>query len=175
MQPASSQDGKSDKWRSQIAEERRLRNLPSSVKVWSPFMQATGLRVTERISEILDVFAASKLSDLGANLFESTSFSEKKKLLEHQYCDVSQNPKYKSCTNQIGITGCLATSTVLYSFGRDRLILPFELALLQGHRRGIKFPDSMSSSQIRDLMGEGMHLACLGTVVWCLCLTKGLI
>ena len=138
-------------------------------------MEATGLRVTERISQILDLVAASKFLDLGVDLYQCIPFSEKKKILEHVYCDVSQNPKFKSCTNQHGITGCLATSTTLYSFGRDRLVLPFELALLQGHRRGIKFPQAMTSSQIRDLMGEGMSLPCLGTVVWCAYITKGLL
>ena len=140
-------------------------------------MQATGLRVTERISEILEIVATVKLMELGQNLLEAVTipFSQKKKLLEHVYCDVSQNPMFKNYTNKDGISGCLTTSTTLYSFGRDRLVLPCELAMFQGHRRGFRFPPSRPSLQIRDLMGEGMNLPCLGTVVWCLYATKGLL
>lgn len=136
-------------------------------------MQATGLRRTERICDLLDMVAAAKLLELGESPVNKP-FSKMKELLQDVYCDVSQNPKFRSYTNKNGITGCLATSTVLYSFGRDRLVLPFELALLQGHRRGFKFPDDMPISKIRDLMGEGMSLPCLGTVVWCVYLIKGL-
>ena len=128
---------------------------------------------TERVNELIEVVAASKLKDLGV-LQDALSFSEKQKLLEHVYCDVSQNPRFKSCTNSKGITGCLATSTILYSFGKDRIVLPLELSMIQGHRRGFHYPESVSSNQIRDLCGEGMSLPCLGVVIWCMYLTKGL-
>lgn len=165
----------SEKWRVQIAEWRKSLALPSGVRVWSHLMEAKGLNVTERVGEILEIVAAVKLVESGVNILQDLPFSHKKELLKHVYCDVSQNPKFKSHTNQEGITGCLTTSTLLYSFGRDRVVLPVELAMIQGHRRGFKFPPEMPSSKIRDLMGEGMNLPCLGTVVWCLYLTKGLI
>ena len=138
-------------------------------------MQAQGLNRTERVSELLEVVASTKLLEQGVDILQPIPFSQKKQLLQHVYCDVSQNPKFRNCTNKDGITGCLATSTVLYSFGRDRALLPFELAMLQGHGRGLRFPEGMPGSQIRDLMGEGMNLPCLATIVWSLYVTKGLL
>ena len=128
---------------------------------------------SDRVKAILNTVAAVKLQEQGVNLSNLPPFSVKKNLLKNVFCDVSQNPKHKSYTNSRGITGCLATSTVLYSYGHDRIVLPVELAMFQGHRRGFEYPPTITSNQIRDLAGEGMCLPCLATIVWCMYLTKG--
>ena len=139
-------------------------------------MVGTGVPQTERVASILDTFALLKLREFGYNLHSlgKLAFSTKKDILEHVYVDVSQNPQYRAFTSQKGVTPCLATSTRLYSFGRDRMLLPFEQLMLQGHRRSFQIPESMRSSQIRELAGEGMALPCLGTVLWSIYLLKGL-
>ena len=173
MQP--NQDSDPDaKWKLQCAEWRFSEGFPSSLKVWSPEMQATRLNVTPRVAEILDLVAATKLRELGVNLASPIPFLSKKKLLKEVSCDASQNPKFRSFTNTQQMTGCLATSTVLYSFGSDRLVTGFELALMQGNRRGLKYPRQMRNSEIRNLSGEGMALPCLATIVWAAFLVKGL-
>ena len=173
--PVLTQDSDaSGKWVAQCADWRTQLGLPSGLKVWSPWMQAQGLNVTDRISELLDLVAASKLKELGVNLLKPLDFETKKEKLKDVFCDVSQNPKYRSFTNSDGVTGCLATSTILYSFGRDRLVTPFELALFQGHRRGVKYPSGMRGNEIKSLAGEGMFLPSLATVIWSMYLLKGL-
>ena len=148
--------------------------LPSGLKVCDQEeSQAVGMPKSDRVKAILNVVAAVKLKEKGIKLGNPLPFSVKKDLLKNVFCDVSQNPKRSSFTNSRGVTGCLATSTALYSFGHDRIVLPVELAMFQGHRRGFQYPSSISSNQIRDLAGEGMCLPCLGTIIWCMYLTKG--
>ena len=163
----------------QITTWRESLGLPSTFqlgRVWSDHMVAAGMKRTSRICHLLDMVAVQKLTSYGCGLLNlhSMSLDEKISLLKDTFCDVSQNPKFASFTNIEGTTGCLATSTTLYSFGKDRAVLPFELALFQGHRRGIRFPEKMKPNQIRDLCGEGMNLCSLGSVIWAMYLLKGL-
>ena len=139
-------------------------------------MKSTGLSKTKRIQELLDMVALQSLVWKGVSPLNATlmNAAQKGEHLQHVFCDVSQNPRYASFTNHSGISPCLATSTILYSFARDRVVLPFELLMFMGHRRGIKIPPSAKPSQIRDLAGEGMHLASLGSVVWALYSIKGM-
>ena len=134
-------------------------------------MVGTGMNLTPRIACLLDCVAAELLGkDFRGR---DTPFSEKQQLLRHAYADVSQNPKYRSFTKN-SLTGCLTTSTLLYSYRRDGLVLPIELMTIQGHRRDLSIPESMTGNNLKDLAGEGMFLGCLATVLWSLYLTKGL-
>jgi hypothetical protein len=153
----------------QLSEWREKIGLPESMTPWSRDMKASGVSQTERVKQLLDAVAAERLGVENLDL----PWSQKQKLLKDVYCDISQNPKFKPYTSKEGITGCLSTSTMLYSFARDGAVLPFELLLFQGHRRDLKVPPSLSSNQTRDLAGEGMSLPCLGTVLWAVYLTKG--
>lgn len=138
-------------------------------------MKARGLSLTPRIREILDLVAAERLKSFcGLKQAASSTWEQRRELLRGVYCDVSQNPKFASYTNAQGITGCLATSSNLYSYGRDRVVLPIEYILIQGHRRGMQFPHDMRSSEIKCLAGEGMFLPSLASVIWAMYLVKGL-
>ena len=163
-----------ESWISQCAAWRESLGLPSDAKIWSHKMVATGLSATSRVKEILDLVAAEKLKKYGLSNVLRMSKEEKQELLRGVFCDVSQNPKFASYTNEANVTGCLATSTILYSYGRDRVVLPFEHLMFQGHRRGIVFPPEIKSTQIKTLAGEGMALPCLGSVIWAMYLLKGL-
>ena len=162
-------DSSGSRWAVQIGEWKSKINMPDSVKPWSEEMVGTGISKTARVKALLDVIAFEKLGVAQLEL----SFQEKKRALQNVYCDLSQNPRFRSYTNGEGITGCLCTSTVLYSYGRDGAVLPLELLRFQGHRRDIVIPEDMSGNQVRDLAGEGMALPCLGTVLWAVYLTKG--
>ena len=154
-------------WARQLSEWREKLMMPESMKLWSPHME---FQTTDRCRAILDVVVVAKLGLEAANM----SFHEIKAKLTHVYCDLSQNPKFMGYTNDRGVTGCLATSTMLYSFARDGLLLPYELLLLQGHSRSLKIPDHVTSHQMKTLAGEGISLPCLGTVLWAVYLTNGL-
>lgn len=94
--------------------------------------------------------------------------------LEDVYIDVSQNPCRRPFSNSQGIMKCLTTSTILYSFRRDGLVLPFELMLLQGHGLDTRIPASLSQRQLHDLAGMGICLPCMGIVFLSMMLTVGL-
>lgn len=170
-------------WKVQLAEwaESLGVNIQDIAGIWTKDMTGTGiLPLSERATAISDLVATEKFltvcdfshRDLGT--VKALPFPTKKQMLKGVFCDISQNPKYRSCTSSEGFTGCLATSTMLYSYGKDRVVLPFELVLFQGHRRGIRFPTNMKPSKIRDLAGEGMSLPCLGSIIWAAYLLKGL-
>ena len=142
--------------------------------LWSGEMKGRGLSLTNRNKTILDLVAAEKLKGLGLQKAQTLTWEQRQSLLKGVFCDVSQNPKFASYTNDHGVTGCLATPTILYSYGKDRIVLPFEYILFQGHRRGMQFPTQMKSSEIKTLAGEGMFLASLGSVIWAMYLLKGL-
>ena len=95
-----------------------------------------------------------------------------KALMQDMYVDVSQNPARRAWTNHAGVSKCLTTTTCMYSFGRDRVCLPVELLFLQGHTREVILPGKMSQNAIKNLAGEGMCLPCLGSLLYCLRLTK---
>ena len=123
--------------------------LPSGLidGMWSNGMKMPS--ETPRVKALLDLVATERLMYACSNqqtpISEIKEFSQERKqeLLKHVFCDISQNPKFRSCTGNDGVTGCLTTSTLLYSYGKDRMVLPFELMLFQGHRRGLKIPQDM--------------------------------
>ena len=118
---------------------------------------------------ILDCVALEKLKPRDNDL----DFAAKKAILSNVYTDISQNPIRRNFTNARGITGTITTSTMLYSFHRDGIILPLELMMLQGHRRDFSIPYNMTSMQLKELAGEGIFLPCLGVVLWAMYITKG--
>ena len=170
-------------WQLQAKDIRKNLGVPMSLKPWSAredeFLM-TGLSKTNRILEILDLAVIDTLvakhqgssTDAIIELNRATSPRELKALMSDIYVDVSQNPVRKAWTNRNRVSKCLTTSTQLFSLARDRMILPIELLYLQGHTREVRIPSSMSQTSIRDLAGEGMHLACLGTLLYCLRITN---
>lgn len=164
-------------WKIQAQEWRDGLGIPSTFpSVWAEDMKATGISVTDRIRELLDLAAVQSLIYKGKKLNEIATMNRglKESYLYDLYCDVSQNPRFACFTNSKGIAPGLATSTIMYSYAKDRLVLPLELLMFQGHRRGVKLPQTVKSQQIRDLAGEGMNLASLGSVIWALYVVKGL-
>ncbi|CAE7321342.1 unnamed protein product [Symbiodinium sp. CCMP2592] len=147
--------------------------MPADMKPWTPHMQGVGLPKSQRVLEVLDLFAwQALLQRTTASVALRMSFADKKTMLQDAYVDVSQNPKFCSVNSPGKPVGCLTTSTILYSYGRDRVLIPQEYMLLQGHRRGYKLP--ASGNQVRQLAGEGICLPVLGVVIWAMYLVKGL-
>ena len=153
-------------WKVQLTAWRGKLSMPESCKLWSSGSKAV---LTERMKGILDAVAFEKLGAAGLSM----NFKERRTALSNVFCDVSQNPMFRTFTNSVGITGCLSTSTCLFSFGRDDFVLPIELLYFQGHGRSLSIPPHMRQQQIRDLAGEGISLPCLGVIMWAIYLTKG--
>ena len=70
---------RSDKWRTQLAEARSKLGLPSRLRLWVDDMEANGMPKTERVKEIIEFVAASKLKEKGFNILKPLAFSTKKK------------------------------------------------------------------------------------------------
>ena len=88
--------------------------------------------------------------------------------------DYSQNPFRRAFTNSCGRNYTLTTSTTLYHFGRDRILLPPEYMRMQGWDSTMVVPGDMTATELRVLAGEGMALPCLASVLYGIYLVKGL-
>ncbi len=126
---------------------------------------------------ILDCVAIEKLGG-AENAFKLMQSPNANQLimaaLEDIFVDVSQNPVRRAFTNSEGISKCIHTATLLYSYQRDGLILPLELMLFQGHLLDMEVPESMRPKQLHDMAGQAICLPCLGLIVTTLMITVGL-
>ena len=147
--------------------------LPADVRHSSPWSSAgfslPGLKKVPRILEVLDL---AVLGYLGEQLRPNMSMRDMQEQCSELFTDVSQNPARRSYTHraqdQSNVSKCLTTSTVLYTHGRDRLVLPQELLYFQGHSLDVRVPPGMKASALRDLAGEGICLPCLATLIYAL-------
>lgn len=154
-----------DDWRLDLGCKGFLRNIRpwTTVAPW----RYKGINVTQRHLEILDCVALHFLG--GAKRAEEIlSKSNARDLivgtLQHAVVDLSQNPIRRAFSDIDGTAKCLTTSSVLYSFSRDRILLPFEKMLLQGHSMTLKIPRSMPNKCLNELAGMGISLPTLGLI-----------
>ncbi|CAE7367985.1 unnamed protein product [Symbiodinium sp. CCMP2456] len=133
-------------------------------------MTGAGLSLTDREKAILDLVVAERL---GVAACQQLTWTEMREKLKHVYADLSQNPAYLWRTNDQGNNRCLVTSSRLYSFFRDGVLLPSELLRLQGPRRSLHIPSNVPCNSVKALAGEGFCLPCFASVLWAAYLTKG--
>lgn len=167
-----------DKWKQQSAEWRANMNVGADVKPWTSHkeFQGSGLKHTDRCWELMDLVALETLISSGFRKPIDKALQDQswvKKQLGNVLVDLSQNP-VRRCFTKNGKTPCLTTSSHIYTFGRDSLLVPLEHMILQGHKRTIEIPPKMSGKQLKELAGEGMSLPCLALIVWCLVLVNRL-
>ncbi len=144
------------------------------MKLWTsnPDFAGQGLPNTERVFQIVDLAAMQAVGgtpEMVVKAKKDGPFLRKK--LSDLVLDVSQNPDRHAYTKN-GKFPCLTTSSFLYWYHRDGILVPLEHMLLQGHRRTLEIPDTMTPRLLRQLAGEGMSLPCLGLLVWCMAMTK---
>lgn len=170
-------------WQLQAMDLRKSFGVPASLHPWTQprgKFELKGISQTPRILELMDLAVLQKAmfkhcGDVDEAIRELNQLDTSKKLKDFMagfFIDVSQNPIRRPWTNRYGVTKCLTTSTCLCSFTGDRTVLPVELLHMQGHTREVMVPNSMAQNSIRDLAGEGMHLACLGSLLYCLRITE---
>ena len=102
---------------------------------------------------MLDLTAAKALSRPGAA-----------KGLKDIYVDVSQSLDRNCFSSAEGIVPCFTSSTELYSYGQDRIILPEEMLAMHGFG-AVTVPDSVDIRDLKRMAGTGMSLPCLGTIL----------
>ena len=116
-----------------------------------------GLSLTKRVLDVLDVTAIKVLE----------RNHQPQNGLKNIYVDVSQSIMRNTYTNLDNISPCLTTSTELYSFGHDRVILPQEMMAMHGYQR-ITVPETILPRDLKTMVGGGMSLPCIGTVLMAL-------
>ena len=93
----------------------------------------------------------------------------KKKRTVPWYIDLSQSADRRSWSSQ---PHCLATSTILYSYGLQRLLTSSELMVMQGYDpSSVSGLETVSNQQRRHATGEGMALPCIGSIMLALALS----
>ena len=159
-------------WR---VDSRKWRGQLQITPTFSPWTSRTefrgqGLPQCERVLDLLDLVVAQKISDL--QLSGRMSFKALQEKLADVYVDVSQGHVRRPFTPQKGPSHCLTTSSAVYSFARDAMVLPLEMLMWHGHKSSVTLPPNMSQKSLAKLAGEGMALPSLGTVIWALFLLK---
>ena len=147
------------KWQSQSFQARDSLGVSSSFNVWTsrPNFAGEGIPLTARVRDLMDVTAARVLSE--------------QRSMSGIYLDVSQAHNRKCHTNFNGISPCCTTSTILYSFGHDRIILPSELLAIHGYS-GLQIPESVSERDLKHMVGSCIALPCIGTLLLALHILK---
>ena len=130
--------------------------------------RGAGMRLNDRKKDLLDVVVADRMYR-SKKLHQGLDSKQIAELMKDVWLDVSQSHSRKVTSTAPRRT--LTTSSEVYAFGRDRVLLPTEHLALQGHfAPTLKLP--LTARQVRSLAGEGMALPSIGSVLWCLFLTK---
>ena len=153
----------SKKWQKESLVERNELMVSPGFSPWTSSAQFRGLGVTmnPRVKDLLDIFIIRKMKEIQLPLDKLEPH------LKDCFVDVSQSHQRHTATRQ-GVNKCLTTSSLMYSYGQDRLLMPIEHIYLQGYPRSFKVPHHASATDLRDFAGEAMCLPCLATVMWSL-------
>lgn len=169
-------------WQRQMLEwKQRLGAIGawSNLKPWTcnPNRRFLGISCSARVMEMLD---ATCIDILGGaeKTAEILAGPQPARVIESAMrdilIDVSQNPCRRPFSGSDGIARCIHTATALYSFRLDRILLPFELMLLQGHSESLLVPEGMRPKQLHDLAAVGIHLPTLAIIFTALMISVGL-
>ena len=117
-----------------------------------PEFVGEGIPHTPRVLDLLDVAASERLSSgQGFNAF---------------YCDCSQSHSRAVWTRASGANPTFTTSTLLYAFHADRIVLPWEMCLMHGFPASARIPASVSQGDFKRLIGNGMSCPCVAVLLW---------
>ena len=170
---SSNSNSKPQQWELQISAWKvalGATGLLSDLEPWTtmPRLRLAGVSPTTRVKEILNCVCMEILGGayVTQELMKKQNFHRLvRKQMAGVVCDLSQNPHRRAFTNVDCISKCMTTSSILYSFQHDRVILPVEMMLIQGHRENLRIPVSLSPGQLHDLAAMGISLPNLATLV----------
>lgn len=155
------------KWPVESAEWRKKLQMPKAFAPYSEGRQGViNLKGTKRVWDLLDCAAVQVCRSKKARL------DNMKKALNDAIVDVSQSHGRRPVSNSQGVAHTLTTSSQLFSYRQERLLVPFEHLLLQGYPSNTKIPKELSDRDVRSLAGEAIALPSLGTICWALYLLR---
>ena len=114
--------------------------------------------MTDRAQDLMDITAAMFLS-------KCKKPGSKCPMLKQVFLDVSQSHCRPSCSSEDGVGPCFTTSSELYHFGSDRVVLPQEMLAMLGYVQPVQLPDSVQPQDLKRMLGGGMSLPCIGAIL----------
>jgi len=113
------------------------------------------------VLDLLDVITIERKN----KLMRSGKVLSVENAMRGSFVDLSQSHSRRTVSHEGEKIFTMTTSTMLYSYYHDSIILPEEVHLMHGFSRSLKFPDHLSQNQIRSLVGNGMAAPCLAQTV----------
>lgn len=181
--PIQERENTGKKWQVQAAEWRESLGCTGSlaqVKPWSslPGKEFRGISRTARNLEIMDLVCLQMVGTEETKKIMKKPLHEREKILTSALADtvvdLSQNPQRRAYSNAAGVAKCMCTGSVLYSYALDRLIIPFERMILQGHSQALSIPSSMTPKSLQELAAMGIFLPSLGHIIMALLVSTGI-
>ena len=163
-------------WKAQSAAWRGSLEVTQNFSPWTQHRAFKGLGVprNKRVYGLVDCcwMQACKRKRLRLN---HTLTEEGLKAGVHKglFVDISQNHIRRPWADSASGLRTLTTSTKLYHFGSDRMLVGKEYLMFQGYGTDV-CPANLSDNDLKNLAGEGICLPCLGHVLWCAHLIKNL-
>lgn len=144
------------KWRQRSAAIRESLLISPTYSPWTRRNEFQGLGIphTQRVLDLLNVVTAERLYSLEIPF--SARDSQIEEAMAESFVDVSQSHDRRPCSHQHGCLPTVTTSTLLYSFSKDSVVLPQELFMLHGFPRHMAIPPGMTQSNFRSMVGNGM-------------------
>ena len=167
-------------WQKQSAAWRADLEITKEFHPWTSrkHFQGTGFSHTKRSLDLLDCawVQACKRKKITVGTHKNCFMKEAIKQGVHSdlVVDISQNHVRKPLSDSSGFLRTICTSSLLYHFSADRLLHPLEHFFLQGYSDQLVLPQSLSVRDLRSMAGEAICLPCLGSIVWCLHMTRDL-
>lgn len=133
---------------------------------WHPWTgrqayRGQGLPNQDRTKDLLDCIAIQQMIRSGRRGPITT-------LMQGAYADVSQSHNRKCYSVASQPVHTITTSTLLYSYGLDSVVLQNEIYRWHGFPRTLGCPDQVSD--MRSLVGNSMCAPCLGQALAVLCI-----
>ena len=124
---------------------------------------AEGLPRTPRILDLLDIAACTRLNSQGGSRHGHTGSR-----FGSFFVDTSQSHSRRCWTGAEGQNRTFTTSTELYHFGHDRIVLPWEMLLMLGFPGNVRVPRDLNPRDLKTMIGNSMSLPSVGTLLWSL-------
>lgn len=156
-----------EKWKMDSAKWRDVLGVPpkfAPCKGRDAF-QPQGLpSPTDRVKVLLDCISIEHLSTLD----RSSKREGIEDVMKGAFAEISQS-HLRRCYSLPGFpVPTLTTSTVLYSFELDSVVLPSEMFRWHGYPRNLVFPESLHD--VKSLLGNSMCAPCLRQALVALCI-----
>lgn len=150
-----------EKWKVDSSKWRTVLGVPPDFAPWTgrDSFQPQGMPLpTDRVKDLLDCIAIQRLDSL-----KGSSKGPIEDVMKGTFADVSQS-HFRRCFALPGSpVPTLTTSTALYSFELDSMVLPSEMFRWHGYPRTLVFPGS--PHDVKSLLGNSMCAPCLGQAI----------